>query len=237
MNPPKNLSVYEIGRVLPWETVIPASLFLCSALCYARPELFPSILFGLLAFAGIFLDSIGAYITRRMSWAISESLTVFSDDRQNQQINKVITTVKNFIIGLLTDEELHAAAIRTLQSSLIQASENTEFRDTALDVTKRAFVGALSDEKLIGELVDAIVDAIVSASQNEKLRKTMLEVVTQGMSDALEDEKFVSIFRGAVRDTLKDKDLYRAGARGILAAANPFSNAPASSSSSEFLNK
>lgn len=79
----------------------------------------------------------------------------------------------------------------------------------------------------------SVVQAIVSASQDEQLKRTVMSVVTEAVSEALADERFVNEIRGAVKETLKDGDLYRAGARGVLSAALPSFGKGSSSSKSD----
>jgi len=62
------------------------------------------------------------------------------------------------------------------------------------------------------------VHAIVQASKEEELTQSILDVVTRAVSQALADESFVSEIRGAVKDTLSDGDIYKAGAKGMLSA-------------------
>ena len=235
----------SITQSLPWDTLIPSTLFLAAAICWADPSLAPAVTFLCLGFASLSFDSLAEYFTKpaalQVSKSLTDSLNSFTDEKNSEQTEKLfqafagiisrslqskalMTTIKESAISLLTSEELHNTVLQTLEKAMVVASEDKQFQDTVMKIGKDAFVGALSDEKLIAELMDSIVGAIVSASQNEKLRKTMLQVITQGMADAFEDERFVSVVRGAVKDTLKDKDLYHAGAKGLIAAANPFAS-------------
>ena len=91
-----------------------------------------------------------------------------------------------------------------------------------LKVIKKSFTGALSDEEFVRDLMSAIVGAVVQASKEEELTQSILDVVTQAVSQALADENFVSEIRGAVKDTLQDGELYKAGARGVVSAAFGF---------------
>ena len=139
--------------------------------------------------------------------------------------------IKSSLVNILTDRELHVIMLQTIQEGIIQASNDENFRQTLLDVTKKSLVAAMKDDIFIKELMNSIVDAIILSSQNEKLRDGMLEVITKGMSDALQNEQFVKVFRSAVKDTLQDKELYRASAKGIISAAIPIKYPFGSSSS------
>ena len=128
-------------------------------------------------------------------------------------------TMKESFVASLMDDDLHEATLDTLQRSLVKASENERMRMTVLDVTKRAFVGALNDDQFVRELMESIVAAIVQASKEDELTLSLLDVTTRAVSQALADEAFVQEIRGAVKSTLQDGDLYKAGARGMFAAA------------------
>jgi hypothetical protein len=236
----RNMSVRTLGRSLPWETIIPASFFAAAAACWYSPEFAPSIAFVILGFGAVFFDSFAAYFTKPavlgLSVALTDSFQTFAAEENSEQTDRLLdaladsigralqssaltSTIKASIMDTLKDDDLQRATIHTLQSALIKASENEGFRETAMDVTKRAFVGALSNKDYVDELMTSIVSAIVSASQNEELTKSLLGVVTQAVSEALADEDFVSEIRGAVKDCLRDGDLYRAGAKGMISAA------------------
>ena len=99
--------------------------------------------------------------------------------------------MKKTFIEVLSDDELHDAAIQTMNKALKKAAENEEFQETFFDVIKRAFVGALNNESFISESMNSGVAAMVRASQDEVLRQNMLSVVTQAVSDALNDDEFL----------------------------------------------
>ena len=128
-------------------------------------------------------------------------------------------TLKESFVASLMDDDLHEATLNTLQRSLVKASENERLRMTVLEVTKKAFVGALNDDDFVRDLMASIVSALVQASKEEELTSSLLEVMTTAVSQALADEAFVQEIRGAVKSTLQDGDLYKAGARGMFAAA------------------
>ena len=241
----QSLALTSLADDLPFDIVIPAVFLSASAICYADPGYAPSICFFILGSASIIMGSVVKYYTKPTAQTVSEvltdSLVSFADDRNQDQsdklfgaVSKVLSktmdsdalnlTVKNAVVGLLTNDELHALLLVTLHRAMIKASDDEELQQTLSKVAKKAFVGALSDKQLLEDLMNSVVDAIVNASQNERLNKNMLDVITLGMSNAFEDERFVSVVRGAVKDTLKDRTLYQAGAKGLLSAANPFAN-------------
>lgn len=223
-----------------WEIIIPGNLFFASALCYQNPQMAPSIAFAMLALATIFITPVMAYFTRPATMSLTATMTdainTITDDKHDEQTEKLFNavaglisksvqssalkaTLKDSFVASLMDDDLHEATHNTLQHSLVKASENERLRLTILDVTKRAFVGALSDAGFVRDLMASIVSALVQASKEEELTSSLLDVMTRAVSQALADEAFVQEIRAAMKDTLQDGDLYKAGARGVLAAA------------------
>ncbi|KAL7533960.1 hypothetical protein ACHAWF_004674 [Thalassiosira exigua] len=232
--------VVNFNKETPWDTIIPASLIAASAICWVDPSVAPSILFALMAVATIFISPVMQYYTRpateELTHALTDALNTITDERNAEQREKLfnalaeltsemvqssalMNTLKKSLVYSLMDDDLHEAALDTLQTALIKASENEGFRSTALDVVKRAFTGALNDEEFVRELMSSIVGAMVQASKEEELTQSVLDVVTRAVSQALANESFVAEIRGAVKDTLQDGEIYKAGARGMVSAA------------------
>jgi len=174
--------------------------------------------------------------TEGITGTLTNALNTITDEKYSEQRDKLFhamadlisksvqstaltNALKESLVSTLMDDDLHDATLNTLQAALIKASENEGFRSTALGVIKQAFTGALSDEEFVRDLMSSIVGAMVQASKEEELTQSILDVVTRAVSQALADEKFVAEFRGAVKDTLQDGDLYKAGAKGIASAA------------------
>ena len=167
---------------------------------------------------------------------VTDAINTITDETHDEQTEKLFTaiadlisksvhssaltaTLKESFVSSLMDDDLHSATLDTLQRSLVKASDNEQLRMTVLDVTKSAFVGALNDDAFVRDLMGSIVSALVQASKEEELTMSLLDVTTRAVSQALADEAFVNEIRGAVKSTLQDGDLYKAGARGVLAAA------------------
>jgi hypothetical protein len=223
-----------------WDVLIPGSLFFSSALCYNHPQMAPSIGFAMLGLATIFITPVTKYFTRpatiSLTATLTDALNTLTDEKHDEQTEKLFSaiadlisksvhssvltaTLKESFVASLMDDDLHEATLNTLQRSLVKASENERLRMTILDVTKRAFVGALNDDEFVRDLMASIVTAIVQASKEEELTISVLDVVTRAVSQALANEDFVQEIRGAVKDTLQDGEMYKAGARGVIAAA------------------
>lgn len=135
-------------------------------------------------------------------------------------------SVKPYVIAVMNDDDLKKAVMETISSALMtaliedrQGDGQQSLMQTIPLVVQKAIVGTLSNEDFVTESTKSIVDAIVSASQNQELTDNMMDVITQSVSRALQDERFVSEIRHAMKDTLKDGSIYRAGAKGMLSAA------------------
>eukprot|EP00985_Skeletonema_marinoi_P014487 scaffold7339_cov111-Skeletonema_marinoi.AAC.6 len=200
----------------------------------------PSIAFAMLALATIFITPVTKYFTRpatmSLTATVTDAINTITDEKHDEQTEKLFNaiahlisksvkssaltaTLKESFVASLMDDDLHEATLNTLQRSLVKASENERLRMTVLEVTKKAFVGALNDDDFVRDLMASIVSALVQASKEEELTSSLLEVMTTAVSQALADEAFVQEIRGAVKSTLQDGDLYKAGARGVFAAA------------------
>jgi len=222
-----------------WDIIIPSSLFLASAICWLDPSIAPSIIFAILGFSSVYITPVMQYFTKpatqSLTTTLTDALNTIADEKHSEQREKLFsavsdllvvtlqsetltTTLKQSLLASLMDDDLHEATLNTLQTALIKASENEGFRTTALFVVKDAFVGALNDEEFVRDLMSSLVGAIVQASKEEELTQSILDVVTRAVSQALADESFVSEIRGAVKDTLSDGDIYKAGAKGMLSA-------------------
>lgn len=127
--------------------------------------------------------------------------------------------LKESLVASLTDEDLQNAMLNTLETALIKASENEGMRSAALSIIRQAFIQALNDEEFVRDLMSSIVGALVKASKEEELTSAILDVVTRAVSQALADENFTKEIRGAVKDCLRDGDIYKSGVKGMLSAA------------------
>lgn len=229
-----------IDENAPWEIIIPSSFFAASAVCYAQPTLAPSLLFGLLAFAAVFVSPMVRFFTRPVTegftCALTDAINTITDDRYSDQREKFFDAIASFIsksfqstalkaalkeslVASLTDEDLQNAMLNTLETALIKASENEGMRSAALSIIRQAFIQALNDEEFVRDLMSSIVGALVKASKEEELTSAILDVVTRAVSQALADENFTKEIRGAVKDCLRDGDIYKSGVKGMLSAA------------------
>lgn len=233
----KQLSFSTLGRQVHWETVIPAALFIASAVSFVSPDRAPAILFFMFGCFSIFLDSFVAYFTRPfadgLSNAVTDTMVTFYDEGNKEQTDRLLDAVAKSIgralqsdalteqvkasaIEVFCSDDLQEAAITTIQSAMEKAADNAHFKETVLNVTRIAFVGALSDDDFVREAMGSAVAAMVAASKDEELKQSVMDVVTQAVTEALNDERFVAVMRDALKGTLSDGDIYRAGAKGMI---------------------
>ena len=236
----RSLSQLLVNDRTQFDVLIPSTFAAASAVCYVKPELSASVLFLILTLSTIFIQPVVNYFTapatENLTGALTEALNTITDERNRDKREKLFgavselisesvnspalqSTIKQSLLSSLMDEDLHDASLDTIQLSLVKASQNDSFQSATLGLIKQAFTAALNDEAFVGDLMQSIVGAIVQASKEEELTKSVMDVVTLAVSQALDDERFVAELRGAIKDTLQDGDIYKAGAKGILTAA------------------
>ena len=236
----RSLSQLLVNDRTQFDVLIPSTFAAASAVCYVKPELSASVLFLILTLSTIFIQPVVNYFTapatENLTGALTEALNTITDERNRDKREKLFgavselisesvnspalqSTIKQSLLSSLMDEDLHDASLDTIQLSLVKASQNDSFQSATLGLIKQAFTAALNDEAFVGDLMQSIVGAIVQASKEEELTKSVMDVVTLAVSQALNDERFVAELRGAIKDTLQDGDIYKAGAKGMLTAA------------------
>lgn len=234
----KSNQTADNGNDPPWDKmIIPAIFFAASAACYVEPTVASSIFFALLGLTTVYISTVATnvLVAPVANGLIASSLDAFAADecgtrreRLYVSISDLLSTtirssamrdaVRSSIIESLRDESLHDSALHTLENALIKASEDEGLRNAALYVVRQAFTGALNDEGFVRDLMSSIVGALVQASKEEELTKSLLDVVTYAVTRALSDERFVMELRGAITSTLRDGEIYKAGARGMVSA-------------------
>lgn len=236
----RQMSIASFGRTVPWRTVIPASFFAASAVCYLDPTKAPAIAFLMIGFGMTFFDPVADYFTKPaaegLSKAMTDAMLTFNDKSKKEQTDKLLdalansvaravqnstltSTVKRSIIEALSDDELQSAAIQTLQIAMKKAADNEDFKGTLFNIIKGAFVGALNDEAFVQESMHSAVASMVAASRDEELRNSMLSIITEAVTAALHDEEFIGEFQKVVKGCLSDGSFYRSGAKGVFNAA------------------
>merc|ERR1712046_22280 len=84
---------------------------------------------------------------------------------------------------------------------------------------------------MLAILTRAGTRACISASGDEELRQALTCVTKVAVADALQDERFMSAFRAAICESMRDGNIYRSAASGIVGAINPWARkAPAAAS-------
>eukprot|EP00588_Corethron_pennatum_P036698 CAMPEP_0194348330 /NCGR_PEP_ID=MMETSP0171-20130528/106477_1 /TAXON_ID=218684 /ORGANISM="Corethron pennatum, Strain L29A3" /LENGTH=270 /DNA_ID=CAMNT_0039115665 /DNA_START=173 /DNA_END=982 /DNA_ORIENTATION=+ len=141
--------------------------------------------------------------------ALSETLQVALTNE------KLTSTFKEVVIGSFRDEQLQMDILDTFSSAMIGASKNDNFNRALHHAIGKGMSDALGNKEFMEASFAALVDALVAASQNDALRETMLNVVSQSVSDAVSDQRFMTELKGAIKECLKDSDIFRAGAAGF----------------------
>lgn len=226
-----------------WNTmIIPAIFLAASAVCYVEPTMSSSIFFALLGWMSLYIISTKTASSSTTTpfadianGMVASTLDAFVSDENTARRERLICAlsdvvsgtmrssnvrdaVKSSIIDSLNDDSLRDSALITLETALVKSSENEGLRNAVLSVVRRAFAGALNDEAFVRDLMSSIVSALVQASKEEELTASLLDVVTRALTKALSDERLVMELRGAITSTLRDGEIYKAGARGMVSA-------------------
>lgn len=223
-----------------FEAAIPAFLAVAAAICWVVPDKFPSIVFVMCSLSFVFRDPLLQVLSRPVSRHISESVTetvegLFRNEKQFDRLLMAGTdaleqtmasaplrsSLKMAIVESVQNEDLLDAVLATTTNAIVKASKDDSMREALTVVSKTGVLEALRDEEFMKDIVASLVAAILSASKDPELKTAMLEIGTDAVSTALQDEKFVAVFRGVVKDSLRDGEMYRAGASGLIGAIMP----------------
>lgn len=129
---------------------------------------------------------------------------------------------KDAIVRALKDQSFTAEMVSMISKAVLAASQNSELRDATLDVVKAAVTDALKDEGFMEEMLSTLTRATIVASKDQELRDTLLGVTKEAVVDALRDEGFMNAFQKAMCQGLKDSNIYRSAAKGVVKSLNPF---------------
>ena len=222
---------------------IPSVLFAASTICWYDPSRFPALFFVFMAFAFLrseaLLHASKRVAVRHISDGITLSMTSFVQDSQQSKrfmaaLSEVIhvaltndrltKTFKAVAVETVRDEELQSDILDTLTLAIVRATNNegnSRLSEVVLHAFEQGFSQALCNEQFMNSILNAIVQALVSASQNTRLRQAVLDVSTEAVSTAVRDERFMSELKQVMKECLRDSELFRAGAAGMLGAVIP----------------
>mmetsp|Transcript_6757 Transcript_6757/g.9861 ORF Transcript_6757/g.9861 Transcript_6757/m.9861 type:complete len:294 (+) Transcript_6757:57-938(+) len=237
-----------LGRLMPWDMIIPSTCFAASAVCWYDPNLCPSLSFMMLGFFVLFFESIVTYFKGYAFRGIRGGMVEFMELLTREEKTKkkdcpldalahvisrmsesetMFAALKRSTSKFLSDEDFAQDIIIMVQRSLIKASESVDLQRTIEGMTKKSIVAAVSDQSFLKELMRHIMEAIVASSQDEDLTSAIRSIVREAVRDAFSDEEFNNVLTNAISNQLSDGALYRAAASGIMKA--PFGrNKPSS---------
>ncbi|CAB9512532.1 expressed unknown protein [Seminavis robusta] len=222
------------------EASIPASLAVAAAICWLDPSKTGAVFFGLMALGFVFRRPLLELMTRPISQHITEAATKSWEDlaRDPDRFDRLLTastdalkraigseplraTLKGAIVESMNDQELEGAMLDTINNAIVKSAQDEQLLTALKSVSKQSLLETLRDKEFMTQTVSSLVEAMLEASKDEGLKKALMEIATDSVSTALQDEKFVSMVRKVLKDTLKDKDLYRASAAGVVGAFMP----------------
>merc|ERR1712129_506836 len=108
----------------------------------------------------------------------------------------------------------------------VAAARDKNLRAALLSVISEA----LRDEGFMAEMTSTMAEATVCAARNKELMDSCLQVIKIATTDAMRDSGFVSeiteagmsVIRETLAESLKDGNIFRGAAGGVLSAINPW---------------
>jgi len=131
-------------------------------------------------------------------------------------------SIKEAMLEGVRDSTFTAEIIQTLVAAALSASEKKELRVALLEVIKQGVTNALNDERFMEEMLKTGSSAVIFASRDKELKDALGSVTREAITDALKDQSFMTAFREAAYDSLKDGNIYKSAAAGVLSTMNPF---------------
>lgn len=227
------------GKEIP-EYLPAAALFAAGAIAYCDPSKAPFLFFTVLGLGILLkerlLHSSKRSMVRHISDGITLSMVEFTRNQDESEAfmsalsetirlaltnEQLTSTFKEIAIESFRNEELQKDIICTFSTAIVRASEDTPFKKVLLSAIEQGISEALSDEDFMNSMFSSLVNALVSASQNEELREAIMNTTTEAVSTAVRDERFMNELKQAMKECLRDSDIFRAGASGLIGAVLP----------------
>eukprot|EP00930_Biecheleria_cincta_P026438 TRINITY_DN18636_c0_g1_i1.p1 TRINITY_DN18636_c0_g1~~TRINITY_DN18636_c0_g1_i1.p1 ORF type:complete len:316 (+),score=65.57 TRINITY_DN18636_c0_g1_i1:44-949(+) len=159
--------------------------------------------------------------------------------RVEQLHNEIVGTLTGSMVAASKDKSMRAALLSVITSSLkdegfmqemldnmtaatVSAANNKELLASVLTVAKIAITDAMKDAGFVADVTSTMASAGISVARDEAVRDAMLGVAKAAVLDALRDEAFLDAIRGSLADSLRDGNIYRGAAAGMVGALNPF---------------
>lgn len=159
-------------------------------------------------------------LQREVLSTLTSAVVMASSDRGLRDTFLGVT--KDAVTEALKDEGFMAEMLSTITSAAISCSRNRELRDATLGVVKEAVTDALKDDGFMQDMLSTLTGAAISASRDRELREALTSTTKEAVSDALKDDGFMQAFRQAMCESLKDSNIYRSAAAGVVSSLNIF---------------
>lgn len=142
---------------------------------------------------------------------------------KNKELRSMLQSVlKSAVTEAIKDEGFMADMVVTMTSSTLAAARNKELREATLSVMQQAVTDSLKDEGFMSAMLATLIKTTVGASRDLELRDAMQTVTKAAVTDALRDHGFMLAFQRAMCEGLKDSNIYRSAAAGMVSSLNPF---------------
>ncbi|CAK0792488.1 unnamed protein product [Prorocentrum cordatum] len=128
----------------------------------------------------------------------------------------------SIITTALRDEEFMSQMLATMTDATVSAAQNRHLRDSVLGVAKIAITDAVKDESFVADVTTALTDAGLRAARDGEIRGALVDIAKVAIVEALKDDSFLQVLRETVANSLRDGQIYRGAALGVLGAINPF---------------
>lgn len=175
----------------------------------------------LAATKAVLLDSMGDEQLQAQLVTTVKRASVDASRDQEFQIAMVSVT-KEAVTKALNDQGFMKEMVSTISRSCLETARNQEISRALIDIVKKGISDATSDKRFMDDMLQVLSGAVVDASQDTVLRNALLGVTKEAVTEALKDEDFIKAVRDALCDGLKDTNIYRSAAAGVVNSLNPF---------------
>jgi len=144
--------------------------------------------------------------------ALSQTIRVALTNEELQ------ATFRDVAIKSMRDGELQSDILNVVTGSLVKASNDENLKKVLLSSIQQGMSDALNNQEFLDAIFSSTMKVVVTGAKNTKLRDTVLNVATEAVSLAIQDKRFIQELKGVLKEVLRDGDLYRASAAGLVGA-------------------
>lgn len=134
--------------------------------------------------------------------------------------------LRGALLGVITtalrDEEFMSQMLATMTDATVSAAQNRHLRDAVLGVAKIAITDAFKDESFVADITTALTDAGLRAARDSEIRGALVDIAKAAIVEAVKDDSFLKVLRETFANSLRDGQIYRGAALGVLGAFTPF---------------